>query len=128
MASPAVFTSSLSSVQQQKMHAKRLSHVASPKAKSKRTLHDLQALKLRHVITMKRWVFRAKRKLEVQSVQSIQSTSSESIESKDDSGSFSPKGGDFGSDSNGECGIAMVHRFRAPSNGRPNGLGWLSWF
>jgi len=54
--------------QQQKMHAKRLSHVASPKAKSKRTLHDLQALKLRHVITMKRWVFRAKRKLEVQAL------------------------------------------------------------
>ena len=64
----------------------------------------------------------------IQSVQSNQATSSESIESKDDSGSFSPKGGDFGSDSNGECGIAMVHRFRAPSNGRPNGQGSLAWY
>ena len=46
----------------------------------------------------------------------------------DDSGSFSPPGGNFGSDSNGECGIALVHRFRAPSNGRVNQSGSLAWY
>ena len=48
--------------------------------------------------------------------------------SHDDSGSFSPPGGNYGSDSNGECGIAMVHRFRAPSNGRANSSGSLAWY
>ena len=47
---------------------------------------------------------------------------------RDDGGSFAPAGGDYGSDSNGECGIAMVHRFRAPSNGRPNRQGSLAWY
>ena len=47
---------------------------------------------------------------------------------KDDSGGFSPPGGDFGSDSNGECGIALVHRFRGPSNGRANRTGSLAWY
>jgi hypothetical protein len=49
-------------------------------------------------------------------------------ENKDDGGSFSPKGGNFGSDSKGECGIAMVHRFRGPSNGRANQTGSLAWY
>lgn len=46
----------------------------------------------------------------------------------DDSGSFSPPGGNYGSDSKGECGIAMVHRFRSPSNGRRNNQGSLAWY
>jgi hypothetical protein len=52
----------------------------------------------------------------------------EEEEKQDDGGSFSPPGGNFGSDSNGECGIAIVHRFRGPSNGRANHTGSLAWY
>ena len=48
--------------------------------------------------------------------------------SQDDGPSFSPPGCTFGSDSKGECGIALVHRFRGPSNGRANGKGSMAWY
>ncbi|OQS04539.1 calcineurin-like phosphoesterase [Thraustotheca clavata] len=39
--------------------------------------------------------------------------------------SFHPSWGNYGADSSGECGVPMVHRFHAPSNGR--GLFWYSF-
>ena len=55
---------------QQMLHAKRKSafEMNKHRDKSKRTLTEMKALKLRHVITLKRWVFRTKRKLEVQTL------------------------------------------------------------
>ena len=54
---------------QQLVHAKRKSIIdAQLKKSSTRTLNELKALKIRHVITLKRWVFRTKRKLEVQAL------------------------------------------------------------
>jgi len=50
------------------------------------------------------------------------------LRNHDDSGSFSPPGGNYGSDSNGECGLAIVRRFRGPSNGRKNQTGSLAWY
>ncbi|OQR92284.1 calcineurin-like phosphoesterase [Achlya hypogyna] len=39
--------------------------------------------------------------------------------------SFHPAWGNYGADSSGECGVPMVHRFHAPTNGR--GLFWYSF-
>ena len=40
-------------------------------------------------------------------------------------GGFHPAGGDLGNDSKGECGVAVAHRFKTPSNG--NGAAWYSF-
>ena len=59
----------------QLLHAKRKSQIQREKKAlgmrrnhSARTLDSLKALKLGHVITLKRWVYRTKRKLEVQAL------------------------------------------------------------